>query len=388
MVESENFPEVFAITEAMNTYLQTHLDNGSFFGSVLVAQKDRVILSRGYGMANMEHQIPNTPQTKFRLGSITKQFTATAILKLQEQELLNIHNSVATYLPKYPNGKRFTIHNLLNHTAGIPNYTNFRIFDEKKRLETSLDDLIGWVKKKPLKFRHLSEDKTTIKQYFSIQLRNLVDNLLRRKTPGDNFNYSNSGYVVLTKIIETLSGQSYEDYLKEYIFDPLKMNGSGYDRPETILPHRASGYMIDGQDYQNAEFLHMSVPSGAGGLYSTVEDLLKWSRSLYTDTILSQSSKDAMFASTVTAEMNLEPNQESYYGYGWGIDTHCDKNRISHQGEIDGFSTTIDRYPEEQLTIIVLSNLVSSAIYKIRDDLARIFWEESYELPLKSNDGS
>ena len=382
MIEQRKYLDHQAIAETINTYLQTHLDYGSFIGSILVAHRGEVILSRGYGMANMEYQIPNTPQTKFRLGSITKQFTATAILQLQEQGLLDVNHSLATYLPKYPNGKRITVHHLLNHTAGIPNYTSFPIFPKKKRLETTLDDLIGWFKKKPLKFRNLNpNEEITAKRYLLLQLQNLVDNLLGRKPPGDNFNYSNSGYVLLTKIIETVSNQSYEDYLKEYIFEPLGMTNSGYDHHETILPNRAWGYVAGGESYQNAEFIDMSVPSGAGGLYSTVEDLLKWSRSLYTDKILNQSSKDAMFAPTV--KMNLEPNKHSYYGYGWEIDTYCNQQRISHRGGIGGFSTAIDRYAEEQVTIIVLSNLIGSAVGKIKDDLARIFWGESYELPQK-----
>ena len=382
MIKKKEYFDYQKISEAIDTYIQAHLDNDSFGGSILVAHKDEIILSRGYGMANIEHQIPNTPQTKFRLGSITKQFTATAILQLQEQGLLDVNKSVATYLPKYPNGKRITVHNLLNHTAGIPNYTGLPIFTKNKRLETSLDDLIAWFKNKPLKFRNLNpNEEITAKKYLLVQIQNLVDNLLRRKPPGDNFNYSNSGYVVLTKIIETLSKQSYEDYLQQYIFQPLGMTNSGYDHSETILLNRASGYISGREGYQNADFIDMSTPSGAGGLYSTVEDLLKWSRSLDTEQVLNKSSKDAMFAPKV--KMNLEPDKDSYYGYGWEIDTCCNKQRISHRGGIDGFATAIDRYPEEGVTIIVLSNFINSAIGKTRDDLNHIFWGESYELPQK-----
>ncbi|MEM6614513.1 MAG: serine hydrolase domain-containing protein, partial [Cyanobacteria bacterium P01_C01_bin.72] len=211
MIEQKEYFDYQKISAAIDTYIQAHLDNDSFSGSILVAHRGEIISIQGYGMANLEHQIPNTPQTKFRLGSITKQFTATAILKLQEQGLLDVNKSVATYLPKYPHGKRITVHHLLNHTAGIPNYTNFPVFPKNKRLETTLDDLIAGFNKKPLKFRHFNpNEEVTAKKYLLIQLQNWFDNLLRRKPPGDNFNYSNSGYVVLTKIIETLSHQSYE----------------------------------------------------------------------------------------------------------------------------------------------------------------------------------
>jgi CubicO group peptidase (beta-lactamase class C family) len=338
----------------MQAYLQAYLETGYFMGSVLVTCREQVLLSQGYGMANLEHSIPNTPQTKFRLGSITKQFTAAAILKLQEQNLLDVHNAISTYLPDYPHGDKITVHQLLNHTAGIPNCTSFEDYGAKERIETTLDDLISWFSDRPLEF-----------------------------TPGYRFSYSNSGYIVLTKIIETVSNQSYPDYLQRYIFTPLGMKDSGYDRHATILPNRASGYMFTGEEYQNAEFIDMSLPCGAGGLYSTVEDLDTWERSLYTNAILNQSSKDAMF--TPTIEVFGEENEQMYYGYGWLIDTQHNRDRTSHDGGIDGFHTNLARFPDEQITIIVLSNLETeaSSVNKIGRDLAAILFGEAYELPKK-----
>ena len=310
------------------------------------------LLSKGYGIANLEHSIPNTPQTKFRLASVTKQFTAAAILKLQEQDLLDANYSIATYLPDYPHGEQITIHQLLNHTAGIPNYTSFDDYQTKKRIATKLDDLIACFSDRPLEF-----------------------------TPGDRFSYSNSGYVVLTKIIETVSNQSYADYLQQYIFDPLGMTDSGYDRHETILQNRASGYVSTVKGYQNAEYIDMSVPSGAGGLYSTVEDLYKWERSLYTDAVLNQSSRDAMFTSTI--QVSKEENEEVYHSYGWLIDTQYGRRRISSNGGIEGFVTHIARYPDEQIAIVILSNLSASPAEKMGRDIAAILFGESYQLPKK-----
>ncbi|MEM8781094.1 MAG: serine hydrolase domain-containing protein [Cyanobacteria bacterium P01_G01_bin.49] len=277
-------------------------------GSVLVSHGTDVLLSQGYGMANLEHSISNTPSTKFRLGSITKQFTATAILTLQEQNLLNVNNSLATYLPEYPNAEQITIHQLLNHTSGIPNYTNFEDYEAKKRTAIKLDELIAWFSDCPLDF-----------------------------TPGERFSYSNSGYVVLTKIIETVSNLSYANYLQQHIFVPLEMTDSGCDRAKTVLLNRAAGYLFTGESYLNADFLDMSLASGAGALYSTVEDLNKWSRSLDTDTILSQTSRDAMFAPTV--KVPTDDNEEIYYGYGLRIDAEQNRDRIAHDGGIDGFLT-------------------------------------------------
>jgi CubicO group peptidase (beta-lactamase class C family) len=174
------------------------LETGFFMGSVLIAYAGEVLLRQGYGMANLEHGVANSSQTKFRLGSVTKQFTAATILLLQEQGLLEINNLISTYLPNYPEGNQITVHQLLAHTAGIPNYTSFPDYVHKQRTPMTLDEIIAWFSDKPLEF-----------------------------TPGDSlrdgkaerYSYSNSGYTLLTKLIEVVSGQSYADYLQHHIFD-------------------------------------------------------------------------------------------------------------------------------------------------------------------------
>lgn len=342
------------VYEEIAKYLQVHSDNGYFMGSVLVSRGQEVLLSKGYGMANLEHGVPNTPQTKFRLASLTKQFTAAAILKLQEQNLLDVHSSLATYLPDYPNGEQITVHQLLNHTAGIPNFTSFEDYHSlKKRIPTKLDDLIAWFSDRPLEF-----------------------------PPGERFSYSNSGYAVLTKIIETVSGLSYADFLQKHIFKPLEMHDSGYDRRQTILKNRASGYVATGEGYQHADYIDMSVPSGAGGLYSTVEDLYKWERSLYTDAVLSKSSRDAMFSSTVHAPDRGDGH--AYHSYGWFVDTKYNRHRISSNGGVEGFFTHIARYPNERVAIVVLNNLQTILPIlpdSIGLDIAAILFGESYKFP-------
>lgn len=332
-------------TKEIEIYLQKLRNDNLFMGSVLVARGEEMLLSKGYGMANLEHSIPNTSHTLFRIASLTKQFTATAILKLQEENLLDVNNSLATYLPDYPKGKQITIHQLLNHTAGIPSFTSFEDFKAKKRMVWKLDELIAWFSDCPLDF-----------------------------TPGERYSYSNSGYAVLTKIIEIVSNLTYADYLHYNIFTPLGMTDSGYDRTSTILPNRAAGYTFTGEEYQNADFIDMSIPLGAGGLYSTVEDLDKWSRSLDTDAVLSEASKNAMFAPTI--EVPNEENEPTYYGYGWKIDRQHNRGRVFHEGVIDGFSTYFARYPEERITVVVLSNLFLSPVAKIVKALAAIVFGE------------
>jgi len=297
-------------------------------------------------MANLEHSVPNAPHTKFCIGSVTKQFTATAILQLQQQGLLDVNQVLSTYLPDYPKGEQITLHHLLTHTAGIYNYTDVL---ENPYLRVTLDEIIAWFSDKPLEF-----------------------------TPGDRFKYCNSGYVLLTKIVETISGQSYADYLQNQLFEPLGMADSGYEQRELILPHRASGYTITENGFQNAAFWDQSQGAGAGAMYSTTEDFYKWERSFYTDTVLSQASKNAMFAPTIMAGLSAS---EGYYGYGWYIDTHCGRDRHVHAGGFSGFRAIIARYPGEQLVVVALSNITGVSIELIAKDLAAIVLREPYELP-------
>jgi CubicO group peptidase (beta-lactamase class C family) len=339
------------VVNAMAAYLEASLETGFFIGSVLIARAGEVLLSEGYGMANLEHGVANSPQTKFRLGSVTKQFTAAAMLQLQEQGLLKVDNPISIYLPDYPQGGAITVHHLLTHTAGIPNYTSFPDYVEKQRSAMTLDEIIAWFSAQPLEF-----------------------------TPGECYSYSNSGYTLLTKLIEVVSDQSYADYLQHHIFEPLEMTHSGYDQSAPMLPHWASGYALTEEGYQNAAFIDMSIPSGAGGLYSTVEDLYRWDQALYTDAVLNESSRQLMFAPAV--EMG-EESGNAYYGYGWVIDQAYERDRVGHGGRIDGFTTSIARYPHEPVVIIVLSNLETAPVARISNDLAAILFGREYTLPQK-----
>src|SRR6266436_2759532 len=253
---------------------------GQFNGSVLVADSGKVIFKKGFGLANMEWNIPNQPDTKFRLGSITKQFTATLILQLVEQGKIKLDGKLTDYLPDYrkDTGAKVTIHNLLSHTSGVPNYTAQQgFFQNVSRNPFTVDDFI--------------------KKYASGDLE---------FEPGTKFNYSNSGYFLLGAIIEKVTGKPYEQVLKEKIFDPLGLKDSGYDHWETILSKRAIGYTQTPRGYETAPYLDMSIPYAAGSLYSTVEDLYLWDQALYGEKVLSAKSKELMF----------KPNL-SDYGYGF-----------------------------------------------------------------------
>ncbi len=352
-------------TNKIASYLQAHFDTGRFMGSVLVGYRGEVLFKQGYGKANLEHDVLNTPQTKFRLASITKHFTASAIIKLQEQNLLQTSDPIAKYLSNYPQGDRITIHQLLNHTSGIPNFTFFDDYHPvKKRLPSSIDDFILYFQDKDLEF-----------------------------TPGDRFSYSNSGYTLLTKIIELVSDESYESYLQKNFFRPLQMEDSGYDRREKILPNRASGYVRTPKGFENADYIDMSIVLGAGGLYSTVEDLYKWEKSLFTDRILSQDSRKLLFNSRVRITYKKPPKQDNIYNYpqlehSYGCLRDCmhDYERISFNGGVEGFVTHMARYPAKELAIIALLNISTGILpARIATDIAAIVFDKPYKTPSRND---
>jgi CubicO group peptidase (beta-lactamase class C family) len=338
-----DLPSQADVARKANEYMSASVERDKFSGSVLIARDGKVLFSRGYGMANLEHDVPCTPQTKFRLGSITKQFTAMAILILQERGKLNVDDKVKKYLPDAPAAwDDITIRHLLTHTSGIKNYTGFPDFLKTLRNRITLTDLIAKFKDKPLDFK-----------------------------PGEKFKYSNSGYIVLGKIVETASGKSYGAFVKEAIFDPLEMHDTGYDSAAQVLKHRASGYSRPaGMAATNSQYIDMSIPHAAGALYSTVEDLLKWDRALDTERLVSKKSMDAMFTAF-----------KDGYGYGWMIDRKFDQPRQSHGGGIPGFVTVIERFPAEKLLVVALSNLENARVDRIGNDLAAIALGGRYVIP-------
>ena len=239
---------------------------GQFNGTILVAEKRNVIIKKGYGMADMEWDIPNAPETKFRLGSITKQFTSMLIMQLVQEGKIKLDGKLSDYLPYYrkDTGDRVTIHNLLTHTSGIPSYTSLPGF-----------------------FKNVSRDpygvEEFVKKYCSGDLK---------FEAGSKFEYDNSGYFLLGAIIEQMTGRPYEKVLQERILDPIGMKDTGYDHHEAVLKKRASGYeKAPSGAIINAPYLDMSLPYAAGSLYSTVEDLYKWDQALYTDKLCPMPTK-------------------------------------------------------------------------------------------------
>jgi len=338
--------EAAPITSKLDEYLSAAAKQG-FTGSALVARDGKVIFSKGCGMANAEWDIPNTAQTKFRLGSITKQFTAASILLLQERGKLSVQDPVCKYVAECPKAwEPVTIHHLLVHTSGIPSYTDVKSPEEFRKLSLTQVTPAGFVdsfKSKPLEF-----------------------------PVGEKMKYNNSGYFMLGYIIEKVSGQSYEAFLQENIFAPLKMANTGYDTHDRILKHRATGYSRRKDARINSDYLDMTVPYAAGSLYSTVEDLFAWNEALFSDKLLSAKSREAM--------MTVD---KSNYAYGLVVNQQHNRKMVSHGGGINGFNTILARFPEEKITVVVLRNADYGILGpgKISNDLAAILLGEKYEIP-------
>ena len=313
----------------IDNYFNELLGNEKFSGVLLVSIKGEKIVSKGYGMANYELDIPNKSKTKVRIGSVTKQFTSVIILQLCEQGLINLNDTLDKYIPDYPNGDKVTIHHLLTHTSGIFNSTEVKDFSKDMRNEHSVVDLISEFKQLPYDFE-----------------------------PGTKFSYSNSGYILLGYIIEKVSKKSYKEYLNHNIFKKFSMNDSGYDDYKKIIKDRASGYSLVGEEKSlaNCDFVDMSVPYAAGALYSTVEDLYIWNNKLIKGEVLSEDSLNQMFSKHVKT-------QECYYGYGVFLDDvelgGKVRKKIWHTGGIDGFLSCSKVFPDEDIQIIMITNIDS-----------------------------
>lgn len=329
------------IAADIDAYMTRATSSGLFTGSVLLAHNGKVIIAKGYGMASLQFSVPNTPQTKFDIASVSKTFTATLTLLLEERGKLNVHDPICKYLSDCPaEWKEVTIHHLLTHTSGITNYTELPDQYERRALASFMPDAMNRIRKMPLQFK-----------------------------PGERFNYSNTGYKLLERIIEAVTGKQFEACLQEMVLGPLKMTTtgaleqSGIRRP--IVKNLASGYTDGVGPLEDAPFVH---PAYGGGLYSTVEDLKVWGQSFFTEKLLSKKNLDAA----------LTPGQGNY-GYGWFVFNKVKHRFIMHGGNIPGFGVTFALYPDDSLVVVIASNLDTAPTNRIHDDLVKIFFGEKYE---------
>ena len=336
----------FSVTSKLDHYVQAFADSGWFSGAVLVAKDGKILLAKAYGMANLELDVPNTVNTKFRIASITKQFTAMAIMQLYEMRKLDLQDPLSKYISDYPNGEKITIHHLLTHTSGITNVVG-PDYKREISLPHTLESRITLFKNKPFEF-----------------------------APGQNHLYSDSNYILLTYIIEKASGKSYEKFLQTHIFDKLSMIDTGCDDYKRIIKNRAAGYSagIDG-NLVNSDYLDMSFEMGAGMLYSTLADMYRWDRALYSTKLVTQESLDKIFT----------PYKDAY-AYGWHIEQSPYGKKLWHDGKNPGVLTLISRYVDRNACIIVLSNFDSAPVGQLAENLAHIIFGQQPEYPKKQQE--
>lgn len=290
----------------------------------LVVKNGKVLYRKAFGMANMELGVKMKPENVFRIGSITKQFTASAILKLRDEGKLSLDDDITKYIADYPtHGHQITIKHLLTHTSGIKSYTGMETWDaEVRKKDFTPLELIDFFKDQPMDF-----------------------------DPGEEWRYNNSAYFILGHIIEVVSGTTYETYIDSTFFKPLKMSNSYYGSPSRIIKDRAYGYDKRDGELINADFLSMTQPYAAGSLLSTVDDLYKWYSSVMEDKVISKASR-------IEAQSTYQLNngEKTGYGYGWGVGNIQGSPMISHGGGINGYLTSSLFLPEEKLFVAVFSN--------------------------------
>jgi CubicO group peptidase (beta-lactamase class C family) len=334
-----------ASPERLDSLIRSYVQQKTFNGSVLVAQKGKILLEKGYGFKNKKDKEQNNANSVYQIGSITKQFTSAIILQLVQKQKMTLQDKLSKYIPDYPKGDSITVEQLLTHTSGIYNYTNngtFMAAESEKPI--SRDSLLRLFKYLPLDF-----------------------------SPGTKWSYSNSGYILLGMIIEKATGKTYFRVVRDNIFEPLGMQHTGFDFTDLKTPDKATGY--SGGSDSPAGIVDSSVSFAAGSIFTTVGDLYKWDRALYTDRVVSQALLQKAFT----------PYQSSY-GYGWQIDTAYGKKIVEHGGGITGFVSQILRVPADQTCIILLSNSPSPILEKIANEINGLLNGKMPPLPAVRNE--
>jgi CubicO group peptidase (beta-lactamase class C family) len=327
------------IDTLLNAYSRLH----KFNGSALVSRNGVILVNKGYGYRNATTKALNDSQTIFQIGSVTKQFTTAIILKLQDENKINLQDKISKYFPQYAKGDSITVEQLMLHTSGIFSYTEDSDFMTKEVSNpANKEKMMALFKDKPLKF-----------------------------SPGTDWQYSNSAYVLLGYIIESVTGKPYEQVVRDYIFTPLKMTHSGFDFAQLRSNEKAKGYfLLNDKDSVASPLVDSSVSYAAGAIYSTTGDLHRWHKALQAYVILSRDQQQKAYT----------PGKNKY-GYGWTIDTIEGKRVVAHGGAIHGFTSHFSRIPEDDLCVVLISNSSSSALNDITKRIYAILYKKPYEIP-------
>lgn len=312
-------------------------------GVFLISKKGKPIYEKAFGMANLELNHKMNTNSVFQIGSMTKQFTAIAILILEEQGKLNVSDPISKYIPSYPNGNNITIHQFLTHTSGIKDFTKMKALQDIAQKEMTPEQMVDFFKNEPMDF-----------------------------APGEKFEYNNSGYVVLGYIIELVSGGTYEDFIKKNIFDKAGMTNSSYASDRKIVKNRAFGYHKKSFGYVNKTVINFSVPFSSGSLMSTLDDMLKWQKALNQNLLLSQKNQIKAFT-----KYKLNNGQEIEYGYGWHLKNINGNPTREHGGSIFGFKSMAVYIPEKDIYVVGFSNCDCNSPTQIVKDMAKLALEDT-----------
>lgn len=322
-IVSSNFSSAQKLESTIDKLLSENYSGDKPGATALVYKDGKVIYRNAVGMANLELEVVMKPENVIEIGSITKQFTSVAVLMLVEQGKLSVDDEITKFMPDYPtNGKKITVHNLLNHTSGIKSYTSMQSFMSLARQDMSPTELIGHFKNEPMDF-----------------------------DPGEEWSYNNSGYIILGHIIEVVSKKSYAEFIEDNIFIPLGMKSSYYGSMTELIPNRATGYSPIENGWRNANYLSLTLPYAAGSIMSTVDDMLLWHKAIHGNTLITSESKSKAFTNT-----KLNNGDPTNYGYGWMMREINGAASIEHGGGIFGYTTSGIYVPSENLYVIVLTN--------------------------------
>lgn len=331
------------VSNKLDSFMKEYVKKQNFQGTVLIADDDQILLNKGYGHNNIQYNILNSGQTKFAIGSITKQFVALGIMQLEEDGKINVTDTVDKYIGGLKHGKEITVHQLLIHSSGLYNVTNDLTFFELQ--DASPEQVIDLIRERQLNF-----------------------------TPGSEYEYSNTNYILLGMIIEKITGQSLEEYLTGNIFEPLNMKDTGMsygENPGFAVATPYQGY-IDVFEVDDKPLLAHAY--GSGNMYSTVEDLYRWSQALDTDTLVSKETKDKIFKG------HMDLSHDIGYGYGWIVSDNGEGKILMHDGATLGFSSIIFKDTYNDVSIIALTNRRLQDVYGIQTGLESILSGDDFDL--------
>ncbi|HYF29862.1 MAG TPA: serine hydrolase [Chitinophagaceae bacterium] len=350
LIQASGQPKI----QEIDQLIQKYADHGYFNGTILVAENDKIIYQKAFGYSNFEWKIRNTIESAFRIGSLTKPITASLVLKLVQEGKIRLQNTINDYLPYYPaHGRNISLHQLLNHTSGIPSFTNRPDLERINKNYIPVDSFV---------LRYCSGAPEF--------------------PPGSNFRYNNSGYYILGAIIEKVTGSTYAEALQRYLFHHLKMEHAGFFNNDQLIPNRAYGYVRSLTGLIPAGYYDMTIPFSTGGVTSTVPDLLKWVRLFQDNSVL----HDSLIKKTNEASSEVRSGQG--YSYGWFIEKKKMKAKeitiVSHGGEVDGFNSLVIRIPEDDKVIIFVNNTGVTKIREIGFTILNLLYDEPTQLPKKN----